>query len=287
MKKHHLITTLLFVLFIGVAGWVFVDYYAESLRNKNEVAEIQKIAYNSGNNDNENAYVANIDISGKTALSTTEGVAISSEIQGTAYLSNTISQGINIENLKEVNPDIFAWINVPGTAIDYPIAQHPTNDEFYLKHGADGMKSDYGCPYIELCDSTSFDDFITIVYGHNMNNGSMFAGLHNFEDQSFYDEHRDIYVYTSEHVYSYEVFAAVLYSDDYIPYCFDDMSVSDRLAFIDSIKSENIKNHSIVSEDVSVDADSKILTLSTCDKNYRDNRYLVVAVMKTIDGQGV
>ena len=149
------------------------------------------------------------------------------------------------------------------------------------------MNSSHGCPFIESCDSISLQDFNTVVYGHNMNDGSMFAGLHKFEDSQFLNEHREITVTTVDHVLTYRIFAAVMYSDAYIPYYFDDTIKTDRTAFISSLQTDIVKNRSIILTDEKVTEKDNIITLSTCDKKLRNKRFLVVAVLKKIDGVDV
>ena len=192
---------------------------------------------------------------------------------------------VDFDKLEAINPDIIAWINIPGTGIDYPIAQHPTNDEYYLKHGMNGMSSSHGCPYIELSDSGKFIEFNTVVYGHNMKDGSMFAGIHDFEKKSFFDKHRDVKVYTKEHTFTYKTFGAVMYGDAHIPYFYNDEFESDRTAFLKSLSTDSVPDRSYLANDIHVTEDDCILTLSTCDAVLRDNRLLLLAVLTEIDGQ--
>ena len=255
-----------------------ISFVTEGMHNKEEITNFQEIAYSSNSSDEI--------VSNEVVIEAADFYS-KNEVSNTSVKNQSVTKVVDIKALQDANPDIFAWITIPGTTIDYPIAQHPKNDEYYLKHDANGLKSNYGCPYIELCDAKSLLEFNTVVYGHNMNNGSMFGGLHKFEDKNFYDKHRQVLVYTADHVFQYEIFAAVLYSDDYIPYCYDDSKDADRLTFIDSLKTKSLKGHKIISSDVIVNTNSNIITLSTCDKKYRNNRYLVVAVMKQIDGQDV
>lgn len=194
---------------------------------------------------------------------------------------------VDISGLQKANSDIFAWITVPGTVIDYPVVQHPTDDSYYLQHGPEGLKSSHGCPYIETCDSTSLQDYITVVYGHNMNDGSMFAGLHKYEDAKFLSVHREFTITTAEHVMTYRIFAAVMYSDAYIPYYYNDLVKDDRTAFLSSLNKDSVAKKSIILDDENVSADDHIMVLSTCDKILRNNRFLVVAVLKQIDGVNV
>ncbi len=112
---------------------------------------------------------------------------------------------INFELLWEQNEDIYAWIEIPGTIIDYPVLQHPTDDAYYLEYNIDGSYGRPGCIYSESATPTDFSGSVHILYGHNMRVGTMFAGLHNFEKKSFLNEYHYVYIYTPEHIYTYEV----------------------------------------------------------------------------------
>ena len=112
--------------------------------------------------------------------------------------------------LWEQNEDIYAWIYIPNTNIDYPVLQHATDDTYYLEYNLDGSKGRPGCIYSEhKYNSKDFMDFNTALYGHNMRVGTMFATLHNFEDSTFFNENRYIYIYLPDGtVYVYDIFAA-------------------------------------------------------------------------------
>ncbi len=183
---------------------------------------------------------------------------------------------VDIEELKEINPDIYAWLYIPGTEVDYPILQSD-NAGYYLNHDSEGNRSATGAIYTENLNNKEFEDFNTVIYGHNMKNGSMFGGLHSYEDPDFFDEHRTIYVYTSSYVIKYTVFAAYRYDDRHILKSFDFNDENVKKKYIDYIF--EMKNlYSTVKNDQNVDIDSNILTLSTCCGD-DDERWLVQAVM--------
>ena len=277
MKKTNLIVFTIVVsiaAFCAAAGGYFLYDY---LHSTEAMAAIQESAYEQA----EKSTTAEIVIpQAKTPPAT------SSNGSSTAT-KKKVEIPVDFAVLKATNPDICAWINIPDTNVNYPIAQHPKDDSYYLKHGADGMKSSYGCLYVETCEKEPFLEFNTVVYGHNMNDGSMFAGLHSFENKDFYDKHRKFYVYTPEHAFCYEIFAAVMYSDIRIPYYYNDLIESDRTAYLNSLSKDIVASRSIVSKDYPVTEDNCIITLSTCDKKLRDNRFLVVAKLMQIDGQDV
>ena len=93
--------------------------------------------------------------------------------------------------VQEQNSDFVGWLSIPGTNIDYPVMQTVDKPNFYLKRGFDKQYSDYGVPYVqENCDLALSDN--CVIYGHHMNNGTMFADLCKYESEDFYQEHKTI-----------------------------------------------------------------------------------------------
>lgn len=187
---------------------------------------------------------------------------------------------IDFAALQEVNPDIYAWIRIEGTNIDYPVVQSSTDDSYYLNHTIEGKEGYPGSIYTESVNSKDFSDFNTILYGHNMRDGSMFQNLHNYEDSAYMAEHPEVIIYTPDHVYRYQIFAAVTYSDVHLYHEFDYTTESGRQAFLDSILSSRGMSDTI-RDDVPVSADDKFLTLSTCIGGQSDKRLIVEAVLQS------
>ncbi|MDD5798138.1 MAG: class B sortase [Clostridiaceae bacterium] len=185
---------------------------------------------------------------------------------------------IDFETLQKKNPDIYAWIKIPGTVVDYPILQSATDDGYYLNHTVDGTNGLPGSIYTEQANTKDFSDFNTVIYGHHMKNRTMFGSLHKYRDEEFMKQNATIYIYTPDSILTYEVFAAVTYSDDHILNTFDFSRESGRKKYLDSIYSIRDMN-SPIREDVPVDADSRIITLSTCIGGQPNNRLLVEAVL--------
>lgn len=180
--------------------------------------------------------------------------------------------------LQEENPDIYAWISIPGVETEYPICQSATDDSYYLNYTVDGTYGLPGSIYTESLNSKDFTDFDTVIYGHHMKNGTMFGSLHKFRDITFMKENPNIYIYTPDCIRTYEIFAAVTYSDDHLLRTFDFSQESDREKYLDSINEIRDMN-SPVRDDVKVTTDSKIITLSTCIGGQPDNRLLIEAVL--------
>lgn len=182
----------------------------------------------------------------------------------------------DFDALQEENADIYAWITVPETQVDYPVLQSET-DNYYLERNLDDSPGYPGCLYTNKCNQKDFSDYNTVIYGHNMKNGSMFGCLHSYEDAEFFDENRKIIVYTKEGCLTYEICAAVKFTDVYIPAYYDGTTSLGRDAFLAAVKEESAKSDvSHIAEDIEIQPEDKIITLSTCVNGEREKRWLIV-----------
>lgn len=193
---------------------------------------------------------------------------------------------VDFESLWEVNPDIYAWIEIPGTMVSYPVLQHKDNDAYYLDHTVDHRSGLPGAVYSERVTSTDFSEFIHILYGHNMKNQTMFGALHNYEKEEYLKENSYIYIYTPDHIYVYRIFAAVVVSDAHIMYSYDFTTKEGRQQYLDylySLEANNDhRNHYLAEAEVT--SEDRILTLSTCIGQDAAHRYTVHGVLlDTID----
>ena len=186
---------------------------------------------------------------------------------------------VDFAGMWEVNEDVYAWITVPGTVIDYPILQHATDNTYYLNYNIDGSYGYPGCIYTENLNSKDFTDNNTIIYGHNMKNGTMFAGLHKFEDAGFFEENTEVFIYTPEREYKYTIFAAYIYDDRHLLYSFDFANEQVYATYLEDILNMRSMN-ALIREDVEVTAEDKIITLVTCIGNQPEKRLLVQAVLE-------
>ena len=175
----------------------------------------------------------------------------------------------------EQNSDFVGWISIDGTNIDYPVMQTINEPNYYLKRSFEKQYSDYGVPYVqENCDLGLSDN--CVIYGHHMNNGSMFANLCEYENEDFYKSHRTIRFDTLSDFGEYEIMAAfktVAYSEQGFRYYhfvdaesaadFDDIAKCKELALYDT--------------GVTAEYGDKLITLSTCEYSRQDGRMVVVA----------
>ena len=192
-------------------------------------------------------------------------------------VKETVEIPIDFQSLQSQNEDIYAWIQIPGTVVDYPILQHPEDDSYYLNRTVEKRQGLPGSIYTEALNQKDFSDRNTLIYGHNMKNGSMFGDLSRYMDSSYMQEHNRIVIYTPEHIYTYQVFAAVTYDNRHIMYAFDFTTEAGLQEFLDSIFS--VRNMSgYIDQNVEVHSSDKIITLSTCTGN-KSRRFLVEAVL--------
>lgn len=201
-----------------------------------------------------------------------------------AVSEDSVSQGVNFvetpvdfDELKKQNSDIYAWINIPGTLIDYPILRREDDNSYYLNHTVDKKKSIYGSIYTENYNGDDFADFNTVIYGHNMKNGKMFGTLKKYRDKTFFEQNRYINVYMPGRIMKYQIFAAYVWDNRHILLSLDFNNEGIREAYIDMIFSTRKMNANI-DGDLPVTKDDRIITLSTCTGNDAE-RYLVQGVL--------
>ena len=190
---------------------------------------------------------------------------------------------IDWDALHEENPDIYAWIVVSDTLVDYPVLQHPTDDYYYLNHNIDGSKGYPGCIYTEgTYNSKDFEDTNTVLYGHNMRDKTIFGTLHSFDDPDFAMSDKYIFIYTEDRTLVYKVFGAYEYSSKHILWSYDfsnEYIYDEYLKEILSLRKLPGRVLNIRS-DVEVTNKDKIITLSTCTTDSSDDfRYLVQGVL--------
>lgn len=185
---------------------------------------------------------------------------------------------IDFGSLISENADIYAWLYIPCADINTPVLQSQTDDLFYLDHDKDGSSDPYGTAFSQMVNNRDFSDPVTVIYGHV--NGGVFQNLHDFEDADFFNENKEFYIYTPGHVLTYKVIAAYQYDDRHIMNSFDFSNEDVRQQYFNSVLNPDalLKN---VREGVTLDANSKIVQLSTCmlDSSQSNSRYIVTGLL--------
>ena len=127
------------------------------------------------------------------AQNTYEGIA-NSYVEEAPVVETLEKNPVDFDSLKAINEDVYAWIKVPNTKIDYPIVQSEITD-YYLRRSIYKKYLLAGCIYTNNVNSKDFSDPVTLVYGHNMRNDTMFNMLHEFEDEKFFNDNEFFYIY--------------------------------------------------------------------------------------------
>ena len=174
--------------------------------------------------------------------------------------------------LRQQNPDVLGWILIPGTRVSYPVVQG-TDNSYYLDHTWQGGKNSVGAIFMECRNSGDLSDFNTIIYGHRMNNRSMFGTLSQYKSRSYWQAHPYVYLTDDSGTHRYEIFAAGEVSVDSDVYRLGLRSDSSRQSFLDSCLALSALNTGVTPHTY-----DKVLTLSTCTGNGHATRWVVQAV---------
>lgn len=179
--------------------------------------------------------------------------------------------------LYQMNTDLAGWLKIDGTKVNYPVMQTPESPDYYLKRSFDKAYSEHGCLYArEVCDLNAPSDNITI-YGHHMRDGTMFGGLSQYKDQSYYESHSTLIFDTLTESHTYEILAVFLTTasegEGFHYHLFSDASDEAHYnEFVATCKALSLY-------DTGVDAvyGDKLITLSTCDYTQTNGRLVLVA----------
>ena len=179
-------------------------------------------------------------------------------------------QRVALSELQAQNSDTVGWIQIPGTQISYPL-MHTSDDSYYLNHTFSKKLNSAGSIFMETLNNGDFSDLHTIIYGHNMKNGSMFAGLKEYSSASYLVAHPNVYIDLTDGTHAYQIFSvyeAEADSDSYTIGFAPDETYEEYL--------KTIKGRSLYDTSVTVTKEDSIITLSTCTK-HGEKRFLVHA----------
>ena len=172
------------------------------------------------------------------------------------------------EALYQRNPDIAGWVKIPDTKLDYAVVQAEDNDKYH-RADIDGKYNDWGIPYVDFRVDQKKPSYNTVIYGHNMGDGTMFGYLQAYKKLTYYQQHPLISYNSVYRKDMYKIFAVVVCKADDPDFDYHNFIDSDS----DAAKNEYIEKimkRSIIKTTVDVKASDRLLTLSTCDYTFRD-----------------
>ena len=165
---------------------------------------------------------------------------------------------IDFESLQAQNPEVVAWLEFPALGLSYPI-MHTDNNDYYLHHLWNGQYNASGSLFL-AAENESIDDLYTVVYGHNMADGSMFGLLNRYMEESFCKENGDYFrIYTPEAVWRYDIFTAAQVPKDDVVYTFGYTQGTIYDEFLQTLAS-----YTLYDTGTEVQPGDTVMTLSTC-----------------------
>lgn len=184
-----------------------------------------------------------------------------------------ISPLVNFDELRAINPDVVAWIFAPDTEIHYPVVQGIDNS-FYLNHLFDGSVNMAGALFLDSLNASEFSDQNSIIYGHYMNDGTMFTSLKEYKTQSYFDEHPTMLLLTPDANYQIDIFAGYVAAVTDAAWKRGFESADEFEKWI----AERIRRSAFQSG-LTPSADDRIITLSTCSYEFENARFVLLGVL--------
>ncbi|MDR1409753.1 MAG: class B sortase [Oscillospiraceae bacterium] len=236
-RKKHPIRSVLFILLLGIfafSGWKLYEGWGEYRRADQEKARLEQYEPASKSGDSKNK---------------------------------------NIVELIARYPDVAGWLKLENSTVSYPFVQTENNED-YLHKTLEGKVLSAGTLFMDCRNKADFSDFSSIIYGHHMQNGSMFGTLKNFVNQQVYwDSHKRGWIYLPEYTLELEIFAAITVheSDDTI-YSFSYPNSSKKEIFL-----AHVKQNANRWRDIGASTNDRFVCLSTCATATSKYRYVLVA----------
>ena len=181
---------------------------------------------------------------------------------------------VDFPGLLEMSQDVVGWIYIEGTNINYPIVQGFDN-RYYVSTLIDGTPNDAGSIFMDFQNTADFSDAHTVLYGHNMKNGTMFHDIVNYQKQEFYDQNSIGLIMTPEKNYYFEIVSAYIASLADPAWQLEFVDEADALQWLQ----DSIARSSIVGSTQPQPGD-RIITLSTCTYEFNDARFVLVGILK-------
>ena len=297
----------LFLLVIGICalcfGCIEIMRRIRDTQQTSQIGQEQTTASQSASTDFSTEISSESDAESASSVETVSTESVTSETESTSASTETvvsssdttseITSESNIETTSELPepyvspysdyftkyPDIAAWFQIPNTIIDYPVMWTPEDETYYLYKHYDGSENINGSLLLDT--DSSLDPLTTnlIIHGHNMKSGVMFGYLPKYESYSYYEQHKEMLLYTPEGERTYEVIAVfrsqVFKKKDTCFKYYKFFQANTEEEFYDFY--DNIKSLSIYDTGVTAEFGDHFITLSTCVSHVENGRFVVVA----------
>lgn len=277
--KRGLMAAVSAALLLGGAILYFKDDIAQNI-SENDLEPFRPITVSQGTLDDITddliAETATAEMIQTGNTQTTVNTEISQNTAASDTLPDDVRQSL-IDSAQAMNStytDAVGWLYIPDSAVNYPIMQGSDND-FYLHHSYDSSSLKSGSIFLDYRCENRFMNHINIVYGHNMRNGSMFAGVLKFADSAYFDSHRYGWLATPETVYRIDFFSCA--KADMNDELYDgSMPVSQWIS--------HIADKSAVFRDTDFSEDDRFISLSTCSYEFENARTILTGKLVEMNG---
>lgn len=280
MVPHRLKDTIKLILIIILI--FLISYIINCICSTILIQKQSKLLDNIQQSKNDNKSSNNInDISQQNNFQdaqTTDEKAYNKNVNDTNYNIKKNERMTKIETLQKENEDIKGWIEIEGTAINYPVLQG-TDNKFYVDHNYNKEKTKSGAIFIDMVYDWNLPSTNMLIYGHNMKNGTMFTSLMNYKNKKYFEEHPVIRFTTATSDNEYEIISAFeskIYNDsEEVFKYYNFINANNEEEFNNYIT--NIKKMSIYDTHKTAEYGDELITLSTCAYHTKDGRFVVVA----------
>lgn len=268
-RKYRLIylsILLLAIILIGVLSFALYHLYTEYLPQQKEIQRFSQLSDLAHGSDTEE---------------TESGSGEPDEQQNTIETTSTGAQipHYTLEQLYAMNSDMVAWLTIPDTVADYPVMHTPDDVERYLHMDFDGYYSYSGCLFVG--DNCSIDSDVFVIYGHNMNNGSMFGSIDLYSSYDYWASHPDVILKTKDETRLYQIFAA------FATKVYDEDDDSGAFKYYEAVGEKTKEQYDADVKDVMAlsyldsgfvpEYPAQIVYLSTCAYHEENGRFVLAA----------
>ena len=237
------------------SGYTLYGFYKEYKKSSDEYDNLENSYAVDQEQESEN--IDNLE--DDDALQSISGQEVRTVLEdGEEKTLPVLKNPIDFTQLLSVNSDIVGWLRIRALDISYPVVQGKDND-YYLHRTFEKTDNFAGCLFVNSYNMGDFTDQNTIIYGHNMKNGSMFGKLKNFNDPEVFKKSRYFWIFTPDFIYQYRIFSASVVDKTGLTYqiSFTDDEFDQFISRADS-------NSVVDNQDVTVTKEDRIVTLSTC-----------------------
>lgn len=260
MKKKNRLQTISLIICCMIfcySTWQLVNYFQQTYTANKQFETVETIAF---------AHTTDTD----TSSSNTKKIETEVKPQQESKQEETFQY----EKLKNQNEDSIGWITIPDTNIHYPVMYRQGDNDFYLHHNFQKENSIAGTPFLDgNCNPLSENENL-ILYAHHMKDGSMFAGLMKYEEQTYYEEHKYIQLYIQNQKHTYEIFAVCRISANHEQEIYDmiQLAQTEYTSYL-----QTVKERALYITNTYPTKQEKLLLLSTCEYTKENGRLVVLA----------